>query len=307
MYDSILENVSPETKTKFEFFCCVESFQYAAMCKRATTCIGTNGSTGKTEVWSVCCKTWGCEYCSEVKVRRLAWLCKGAAPNRMMTLTTNPNTDPEPTVAWLNTRRKVPELIRELRKGVKELEYLRVTESCKSGMPHYHLLLRSSFLPKAIIRREWERLTTAKIVDIGKVDQSFNSYHYLCKYLRKHKPLEWTERHVSYSRDFFNPADLEKTIYPEMENVSRTEDHPWNFLYKRYRGETIHQSGPGRWIVDHYVDEDNPFVEEHQLPIPPPPEPPPPPVKQQDLIDMQPSYGDGDSVKIPRRREKKST
>jgi hypothetical protein len=83
-----------------------------------------------------------------------------------------------------------------------EVEYLRVTEVTKKGWPHYHLLLRSGFLPHKVVKTLWAELTGATIVDLRQVKKSFSAYQYLVKYLSKLHRLEWTERHVSVSKNF---------------------------------------------------------------------------------------------------------
>lgn len=187
----------------------------------------------------VTCKRWGCEYCARMKIRRLAYLTNGAKPNRMLTLTVDPSLYESPKDAWEKTVDKVPELIRWIRLSVQECEYLRVTELHKSGWPHYHLLLRSSYIPQQQLSKKWEELTGAIKVDIRKVDNTFSSFRYLVKYLTKLHRIEWTDRHVSYSRNYYNPADLEKVLYPDRPVLDKSDEHPWLWLSKRYYADQI--------------------------------------------------------------------
>ncbi len=156
------------------------------------------------------CKQWACPYCSRRKIARLARLTKLAAPNRMLTLTVDPGLWENPRAAFDGTRRQVPELIRRLRKDFGEIEYLRATELTKNGWPHYHLLIRSGFLPHKVVQRIWAELTGAIIVDLRQVKQTFSAYTYLVKYLSKLHKIEWTERHLSYSKNFFPKEEKEE-------------------------------------------------------------------------------------------------
>lgn len=198
----------------------------------------------------VTCKTWSCSFCSRMKIRRLAALTKLAGPNRLLTLTIDPKLYASPRQAFESTASFVPELIRYLRKKFGEVEYMRVTEVTKSGFPHYHLLVRSGFLPHAVVKKEWESLTCAKIVDLRQVRESFGAYSYLVKYLTKMHKLDWTERHVSYSRSFF-PKDA-MTPPPKVGYIDLQRDklHPYAFLCRWYRGIPVTQIGPHHWRLN---------------------------------------------------------
>ena len=152
----------------------------------------------------------------------------------MLRLGVDPEKWESPEAAWRGTSPQVPELCRILRKERGECEYLRVTELHKSGWPHYHCLIRSSFLPQKRISELWDQLTKAPVVDIRKVDNTFSSFRYLVKYLTKLHKIEWTDRHVSYSRGFFREEDLEKILYPDRDVLERTDEHPWVYLSNRY-------------------------------------------------------------------------
>jgi hypothetical protein len=229
-----------------------------------------NGATGQVEIAARTCGKWQCPWCAQKKIRRLAWLTENAKPNRLLTLTVDPAVDPDPYVAWLNTHRKVPELMRTLRTKSTEVEYLKVTEVTKRGYPHYHCLLRSGFLAQKFIRERWAQLTAAKIVDIRKVHDTFSTYKYLVKYLTKLHDLEWTDRHVAYSRNFFNPADLEKMRFPDADRVADIEQHPWQVMASRYPDETITQVNPERWIVSRWEDNELAGVFPDELGLGPP-------------------------------------
>jgi hypothetical protein len=149
-----------------------------------------------------------------------------------------------PELAWLSTSPKVPELIRALRKRFGHVEYLRVVELTDKGWPHYHLMVRSDYLPQKVVAKIWEELTAAKIVDIREVRQFFNSFQYLVKYLTKLHRVDWTDRHVTYSRSFF-PVSITRTTNPaEWTLVQAPEIHPLKYLEHVLAGRTLLQVGP---------------------------------------------------------------
>lgn len=185
------------------------------------------------------CKQWSCRFCAQKKVSHLARRCSAALPNRLLTLTIDPARWDDPRHSFDGTRRQVPELLRLLRRRFGDIEYLRVTELTKRGWPHYHLLVRSGFLPHSVVRDLWAELTGATIVDLRKVDNRFQTYMYLVKYLSKMHNLGWTNRHVSYSRNFFQDDPPEKTDPLELTDGKILEGHPGSLAYHQFRNSEL--------------------------------------------------------------------
>lgn len=209
-------------------------------CPWAKSIIAIDPETEKLVLCPVTCKRWGCEYCAVRKIRKLAFLTNGAAPNRWIRLGVDPARYQSPREAWEHTSPLLPEACRRLRKIRKcEIEYLRVTELHQSGFPHYHALLRSAFIPQKQLSSTWGELTGAPVVWIAKIDSTFSSFRYLVKYLTKLHRIEWTDRHVSYSRNFFREEDREKMAFPERSITDRTDEHPWLYLSRRYPSDQI--------------------------------------------------------------------
>jgi hypothetical protein len=209
-------------------------------CPWAKSVIAIDPETDSLVLCPVTCKRWGCEYCAVRKIRKLAFLTNGATPNRWIRLGVDPGRYSSPREAWEHTSPMLPECCRLLRKIRKcELEYLRVTELHQSGYPHYHALLRSGFIPQKQLSDTWASLTSAPVVWISKIDSTFSSFRYLVKYLTKLHKIEWTDRHVSYSRNFFREEDKEKISFPERTITSRTDEHPWLYLSRRYDEDQI--------------------------------------------------------------------
>lgn len=225
------------------------TFANFSTCPWATTLVVNDHESGKRQVRAVTCKRWGCSYCAPRKIRRLAFLVNGAAPNRWIRLGVQPDLYTSPKEAWEATSGMLPEACRQLRKEVGECEYLRVTELHKSGMPHYHALLRSGFIRQKRLSEIWAGLTGAPVVYIAKIDATFSSFRYMVKYLTKCHRIEWTDRHVSYSRHFFAPADLEKMAWPERQVIEKSETHPWKWLADRYSRDIVALEADGSWTI----------------------------------------------------------
>ncbi len=271
-------------------------------CRWAKCVSGIDPNSGKYVLVAVTCKRWGCPFCNQKKVRRLAYLSKEAKPTRLLTLTVaGPDKDgrpgrwADPHDAWRGISAAFPELIRFARKLSAEVEYLRVLEVQKNGMPHFHCMLRSGFLKHNLVLEEWKRLIGLPDnlssadpvrkqyagVNIKKIDDSYRTFFYLVKYLTKLHALEFTDRHVSYSRNFFNPADVEEVEYAKLDAIEKYDEHPWVWLRERYAWETVAVLDHGKWMLD--GPPPNPYfkIDPRSLGLPGAPDPaPPPPLKQ---------------------------
>ena len=208
-------------------------------CWNAQTLEAYSESLGRTVWMLVPCNQWSCKQCSCHKIKALAARTNEAKPNRLLTLTIDPSLWENPRASFDGTRRQVPELFRRLRLKFGEVQYLRVTELTAKGWPHYHLLVRSPYIPHSVVKLFWSELTGATIVDLRQVKSKFQTYIYLVKYLSKMHNLGWTNRHVSTSRKFFPPqAEKEKDPY-KLREKTLIQQRPGNYLYEMYRGASI--------------------------------------------------------------------
>lgn len=232
------------------FLCSTPTLYASPICPNAQTLLAHDVDRDENLVLVLPCKQWACRWCSSRKIAALAFRTKLAKPNRLLTLTVNPARHETPRDAFDATRRQVPVLFTQLRKRFGDIEYLRVTETTRLGWPHYHALLRSQYLPHVVVKNAWAKLTGAVIVDVRQVKQCFAAYTYLCKYLSKMSNLQWTERHVSYSRSFFPP---DPQIDPPKRNLQQktyVPQHPFNYLLNHYEGDSVCQTTPGTFLVD---------------------------------------------------------
>jgi len=75
----------------------------------------------------------------------------------------------------------------------------------QSGYPHYHLIVRSAWLDQKILSYRWASLTDSYIVDVRKLSNNDKGINYVMKYLGKQEANAFTNRRISYTRNFFVP------------------------------------------------------------------------------------------------------
>jgi hypothetical protein len=281
-------------------------------CHWAKTVTGFDVNAGHYVVVAVTCKRWGCPYCAVRKVRRLAWMSKNAVPTRLLTLTIRGPEEQDPDdsanahpgrykdgkTAWDGISHAWPELVRYVRKLYGECEYLRVLEVQKNGMPHFHCMLRCGYLPHHLIYAEWNRLIGAPDgwvddspkkrnwagVNLKKIDSTFRTFRYLVKYLTKLHKIEWTDRHVSYSRNFFRGEDKEQIEYAKLDEIAKYDEHPWVHLNERYRWNHVRVIGEGKWLLPNGLSDEHTVIDPKGLGLPGAPDPEAPPPMKQRLV-----------------------
>ena len=198
-------------------------------------------------------------------------------------------------------------------------EYLRVLELTEIGTPHFHCLLRSPFILQADVLAEWRRLigepdpTIGQIAEIhhdgdewrtpdGKIkqwagvnvkgiDKSFATFRYLVKYLTKLHKLPWTDRHVSYSREFFMADDLLDQEYAKLDHLEKHDQHPWVWLRERLAWEQVTVLADGKWVLPAEIPAASQTIDPKSLGLPGEPDPAPPPPLAQRLV---PGLADAD-------------
>ena len=224
---------------------------FLGCCPNAQSYVSFSTHLNQFVLYPLPCNKWSCRSCAQNKTKRLANRVAKASPNRLLTLTIDPKLYFTAREAFDATRTKIPLLARKLRRRFGDFEYLRVTEVTARGWPHFHLLVRSGYIPHQVVRKLWMELTGATIVDIRQVNHSFHCYTYLCKYLSKMHELGWTKRHVSSSGHFFpkeepyTPEDLglaEGTFYGQ---------HPATLLKLGYSGEEVIRFDARGFLLPH--------------------------------------------------------
>jgi hypothetical protein len=278
-------------------------------CPWATSAFGFDWNSERWILVQVTCKRWGCPYCAVRKIRRLAWMSRNAEPTSLVTVTVSVHRYHDGKAAWDAMAPAWPELIRYARKLWGEIEYLRVLELQQNGMPHFHAMLRAPFLPQQPLRKEWRRLIgepdAADRVDrdghywaglqIKAIDSTFRTFRYLVKYLSKLHKLPWTDRHVSYSKQFFREADTQKVEWAKLDQVQKRDEHPFKFLRERFAWETVLVPSDGRYVLPTYPPDPYTTIDAKTLGLPheKPPEPASTPAQR-----LIPGVSEADLTKI---------
>jgi len=292
-------------------------------CRWATSVTGFDVNSGKFVLVAVTCKRWGCPWCAEKKIRRLAWMTRNAEPSRLLTVTISDRRYPTPEAGWKGMSEAYPELIRWARKNWGECEYLRVLELQKNGTPHFHCLLKSPFILDTQMRSEWRRLIGVPEapdespdapryyagLELRRIDKSFGTFHYLMKYLTKLHKIPWTDRHVSYSKNFFRAEDKEQVEYAKLDHIEKYDQHPWVWLNERYAWEQIRVLDHTRWELPGDIQDKQFTCAPHKLGLPDAHAPEPPkPLKQRMVpgIEDRDAADDGDHLRPDGRKRARS-
>jgi len=179
------------------------------------------------------CRKWTCKVCGP---RKKAQLCKRivhAKPQRMVTLTCRHELTPADQVQKM--QRAAQRWWTIIRRTYGPQEYVRFTEECKDGFPHYHYLVRGTYLPQREIAEHWRQLTGAAVTDIRKAHG--RSVAYVSKYVSKACTRDGTfsRQRLSVSRRFWVQEDRPN----EMLGWEHDTHHPWEFVHTRYRDHTL--------------------------------------------------------------------
>ncbi len=198
-------------------------------CPHASTLMAESGYFGWPIIIALPCKRWGCSHCGKIRVAQLANNVAQAEPNRFITFTTDAKLWENGRAAFDGVRRKLPDVTKAIRKKVKSFEYVRILELHKNGMPHWHLLAKCPYIPQSLLSDIWARYTGSVIVDVRAVDKYFNAVQYVVKYMAKVKYIQWTNRRISWSKNFFPPRE-------------ETDSEDWLLTSKRHEKMPPHQA-----------------------------------------------------------------
>ena len=153
------------------------------------------------------CKRWSCEHCYKARSRDLWHKAFKGLPDMFLTLTMKPDETATPEVAaqafvdgWRMLRQY---LCRTL--GRKSLTFLAVFEAHESGMPHLHILLRSKYISRELIKNWWESRTGSWNVDIRRVHNPRQRASYVSKYVASRPAQFGTLKRYWCSQDWDPP------------------------------------------------------------------------------------------------------
>lgn len=222
-----------------------------AICEWATTLVYHDTFTRSEVLAAVTCKRWGCRWCGRQLTRRFMAIVCAAQPNRMATLTVDPKLYTNPRDAWEATSQKVSRLAAQARRKVSEWEYARSLETTKKGWPHYHLILRSPFVPHAWLKAAWQNLTGASIVDIRKIHNPEEAARYVAKYVCKQTKIDWTNRLITFSKGFKKQWTKPQVKKGRYRDLRRSQMHPAEWLHTHRHATAGPQISPTRWKLLH--------------------------------------------------------
>lgn len=154
------------------------------------------------------CKCWHCEYCAPRLQARLIAIAIAGEPTTLLTLTTNPQTEPDPDRAAERLLRAWQKLSRIYRRRYQAhtWAYLGIWEKTQRGMPHLHILLRAPWIDQHEISAFMNAEIGAPIVDIRRVDNTKMVARYVAKYTAK-EPAKFEGRtRFARSRNWLETA-----------------------------------------------------------------------------------------------------
>jgi len=154
-------------------------------CPATRALVGKSLLTPRRFVYAIRCRRWSCAYCREQNKRVLFARVAAGRPQRLMTLTCLPRTGETPLDAYKRIRPCVTRLCQMVRDNFGPCEYVCVTERTEKGWPHFHVLMRSPFVPQHWLSDKWLSLTGAPVVDIRRVKEWKSAARYVCKYVLK--------------------------------------------------------------------------------------------------------------------------
>jgi hypothetical protein len=236
-----------------------DPYHFLKTCPHATTLEADGETRYSAMLIALTCKRWGCPYCGRRRALTLAMKCEAAAATKFITITCWTKLYENPRHAFDCTRRKISDLSKLIKKKYGEWEYLRVLEATAAGWPHYHFVARCKYISRIWLSQTWEKLTGSPRVDVQEVDGKKGAFQYVLKYLSKQAYVPWTNRRVSWSKNFFPPKDPAAFTPIKLWGKERLLIHPAERLLDRYQGWTVEQITPTMWAVRH--PEEQKYVE----------------------------------------------
>jgi len=199
------------------------------------------------------CRSWMCEWCAPERKKRLMASAAAGAPQRFLTLTVNPTIGKDPddrlqllSAAWRTAVKRLRRIY-----GQHTIQYLAIVEATERGEPHLHIMLRSPYIPQALISSIMGELIDSPIVDIRKIKNTRELIRYVAKYVTK------APHHFGTGKRYWSTQSWEIPQDPDEERdafraVKWRIDHRYianvvQFL-TMYEGYVCIQDGPDRWL-----------------------------------------------------------
>jgi len=150
------------------------------------------------------CRSWGCELCQPKRKSQLMALASSGEPTRFLTLTVNPAVASSPEERLKLLARAWRVIVQRLRRihSVSAINYLAIVEETKRGEPHLHILLRSPYIPQALLSGWMGSILASPIVDIRLIRNQKEVVRYVAKYIAKNPAQFGKSKRYWSSRDY---------------------------------------------------------------------------------------------------------
>lgn len=172
------------------------------MCSRIGTIVKV--FNGKATAIKMSCRSWNCNSCRSDRKRALISEVRQGNPERLITLTVNPNWFDSPeerarrlVAAWRLIRRRFLKLHPNA-----ICEFMAIFEKTQLGEPHIHIVQRGAFISQKWLSIQLEELMGAKIVDIRYVRSAKAVANYVSKYVGKEPHQFGTLKRYWRSKNF---------------------------------------------------------------------------------------------------------
>ena len=107
------------------------------------------------------CKRWACEICRPLNRWKVIQAAKRGHPNKMLTLSVSSKHYASEDAAARDLKRGLDALKKRIarRFNKRRIPMMVVFEAHKSGWPHMHILLRTSFISQKWLSHVWSEIT----------------------------------------------------------------------------------------------------------------------------------------------------
>lgn len=146
-----------------------------------------NEDTHSSVATTLFCRAWNCDTCAPKRRAELITLAANGTPNRLLTITVNPQIGVSPADRAAKLARAWRLVVSRAKRQLKlqSIEYLAVFEATKRGEPHLHILCRCGFIPQRWLSAQLNNILRSPIVDIRRVHNASHAARYVAKYIGK--------------------------------------------------------------------------------------------------------------------------
>lgn len=174
----------------------------ACRCPHVKTLISRHFLWQATRFAPIRCRRWSCSYCRHVNLKKLIRRIKLGNPTKLLTLTSWPRPGETAAEVYDRHRPQIRRLIQLIRRTGVSFEACIICEQTVKGMPHWHLVCKTHYLPQKWLSDTWLSLTGSRVVDIRSIKNPRHAACYVAKYVVKnagHNRPAWMKRTVGWT------------------------------------------------------------------------------------------------------------